>query len=89
MMNKKVPYLIIISLHSLVLSLLFLILSLLQYNTGAGGLKSLAQIGLDQFRKQDGFESVMGFSLPWQDWRVPVCIAYDGLFIHEEIETGA
>jgi hypothetical protein len=36
---------------------------------------------------QDGFESVMAFSLPWQKWKVPICIAYQGLFIHEEIET--
>ena len=23
----------------------------------------------------------------WQTWKVPICISYDGLFIHEEIET--
>ncbi len=103
--------------------------SLFQYDTGDGKRKSLAEIGLDQFRKQvrgvrvmftmyhtgsslshhiycrfdiifsllyhpifclqDGFESVMGFGLPWPQWRVPVCISYEGLFIHDEIETGA
>jgi hypothetical protein len=36
--------------------------------------------------KQDGFESVMGYG-KWMSWRVPICISYNGLFIHEEIET--
>lgn len=51
--------------------------------------KSIADIGLDQYRKQDGFESAMVFSIPWQRWQVPICISYNGLFIHEEIETSA
>jgi len=25
----------------------------------------------------------------WQTWKVPVCISYQGLFVHEEIETSA
>lgn len=29
----------------------------------------------------------MGFGLPWPNWKVPICISYEGLFIHEEIET--
>lgn len=51
--------------------------------------KSIAAIGLEQFHKQDGFESVMISTVPWQKWRVPICIAYQGLFIHDEIETSA
>ncbi len=74
-----------------------------QYPVKNGQWKTIAEIGLEQFKKQvmvilhvvclfvklpqDGFESVMGFDLPWPQWRVPICISYDGLFIHEEIET--
>jgi hypothetical protein len=36
---------------------------------------------------QDGFESSMLHI--WQSWKVPICISYQGLFIHEEIETSA
>ena len=50
---------------------------------------SLPEIGLNTFRRQDAFESVMAFDLKWMYWKVPICIAYDGLFIHEEIETNA
>ncbi len=38
---------------------------------------------------KDGFESVMAYGLPWQQWKVPICISYGGLFINEEIETAA
>jgi hypothetical protein len=31
----------------------------------------------------------MAFGLPWQQWKVPICISYNGLFLNEEIETGA
>jgi hypothetical protein len=57
-----------------------------KYNA-KGQMLSLGDIGLRQFQKQDGFESIMAWGLPWQQWKVPICIAYDGLFIHEEIET--
>ena len=39
------------------------------------------------FPSKDGFESSMLGA--WQHWRVPICISYNGLFIHEEIETSA
>jgi hypothetical protein len=54
-----------------------------------GNMLSIAEIGLRQYQKQDGFESAMAWGLPWQQWKVPICIAYDGMFIHEEIETAA
>jgi hypothetical protein len=31
----------------------------------------------------------MAYGYPWQEWHVPICISYNGLFINEEIETGA
>lgn len=52
-----------------------------------GQMLSIGDIGLRQYQKQDGFETAMAWGLPWQQWRVPICIAYNGLFIHEEIET--
>lgn len=51
--------------------------------------KSIAEIGLEQYANNDGFESTMSWGVRWMRWRVPLCISYDGLFLHEEIETGA
>ena len=65
------------------------VLSVCQYKNREGVLLSIADIGLRQYQSQDGFESVMAWGMPWQQWKVPICIAYDGLFIHEEIETAA
>eukprot|EP01032_Pedospumella_encystans_P011040 gene11040-12872_t len=58
-----------------------------QYKNGRGQLKTIAEIGLSSYRHQDGFESSM--LNMWAAWKVPVCISFDGLFIHEEIETSA
>jgi len=59
-----------------------------KYPLGTGPDKSIAEIGLQQFMQQDGFESVMIGSQPsWMTWRLPLCISYEGLFIQEEIET--
>lgn len=63
-------------------------------DSGAGGraklsYKSIAEIGLEQYSANDGFESTMSWGVKWMRWRVPMCISYNGLFLHEEIETGA
>lgn len=60
-----------------------------QYRMRGGVNKTIAEIALAQYQKQDGLESAMIYSLPWPQWRVPMCISYQGLFIHEEIETGS
>lgn len=52
-------------------------------------LKSIAEIGLDQYVANDGFESTMSWGVKWMRWHVPMCISYSGLFLHEEIETSA
>jgi len=52
-----------------------------------GQMLSIPEIGLSQWEKNDGFETTMIFALKWMKWRVPMCIAYDGLFLHQEIET--
>lgn len=62
-------------------------LMIFQYPTNDGKKKTIAEMALDSFRKQDGLESAMAYTLPWAQWRVPICISYNGLFIHEEIET--
>jgi len=51
--------------------------------------KTIADVGLEQYQANDGFESTMSWGVKWMRWRVPVCISYDGLFLHEEVETGA
>lgn len=51
------------------------------------GMKSIAEIGLQNWQHQDGFETVMIYTHKWGHWKVPICISYDGLFIHEQIET--
>lgn len=61
---------------------------------GSGGdgrheLKSIADIGLEQYVANDGFESTMSWGVKWMRWHVPMCISYSGLFLHEEIETSA
>eukprot|EP01040_Poterioochromonas_malhamensis_P010861 gene10861-11838_t len=48
---------------------------------------SIAEIAISQWEKQDGLESIMIYGYPWQEWRVPICISYHGLFLNEEIET--
>lgn len=51
--------------------------------------RSIPDIALGQFKQQDGLESAMVYGLPWAQWRVPMCISYQGLFVHEEVETAA
>ena len=53
------------------------------------GKKTLPEIGLSHNIHNDGFETAMGFSEKWMKWKVPICITMEGLFIHDEIETGA
>jgi hypothetical protein len=50
---------------------------------------SIADIGLRSFAQQDAFESSMIHEHRWMTWKVPVCISYNGLFQHEEVETSA
>ena len=59
-----------------------------RYKTKSG-MKTIAEIGLSHAHQQDGFESYMIYVSKWMDWRIPVCISYNGMFIHEEIETSA
>jgi hypothetical protein len=61
----------------------------MQYYTPEFGDLSIAEIGLKSYAKQDAFESTMIRGVQWMHWRVPVCISYEGLFLHEEIETSA
>ena len=50
----------------------------------------IADLGKSFWQQNDGFETAMGMgSLQWMNWKVPICIAYNGLFLHEEIESGA
>jgi hypothetical protein len=49
----------------------------------------MGEIGLSHWGKQDGFETDMIHESRWMWWRVPICISYDGLFLHEEVETSA
>ncbi len=49
----------------------------------------IAEIGRSFYQANDGFESYMGFAAQWMSWKVPICISLDGLFIHDEVETGA
>jgi hypothetical protein len=49
----------------------------------------LAALGKSFWQKNDGFESSMANGIQWMNWKVPMCISFDGLFLHEEIETGA
>ena len=59
-----------------------------RYKTSSG-LKTIAEIGLSHAFQQDGFESDMIYVSRWMNWKIPVCISYNGMFIHEEIETSA
>lgn len=58
-----------------------------KYKTPLDGSMSMAEIGLKCYNKQDKFESIMIFDYKWAKWKVPICISYNGLFVHEEIET--
>jgi len=60
-----------------------------QYKDNKEVSRTIADIAISQYEHQDGFESVMIYGLPWQHWKVPICISYQGLFINEEIETAA
>jgi len=59
-----------------------------EYNTKEGR-KSIGQIALGCSQRQDAFEMNMAFHHVWMQWRVPMCISVDGMFLHEEIETSA
>ena len=50
---------------------------------------TIADIGLKSFAQQDAFESSMIHEHRWMAWKVPICISYNGLFQHEEVETSA
>lgn len=52
------------------------------------GMKSIATIAKESSDKQDAFETAM-INLNWMSWRVPICLSYNGIFIHEEIETAS
>lgn len=53
------------------------------------GQQTIPEVGLQNNKVNDGFERQMGFGYNWMNWKVPVCLAMEGLFIHYEIETGA
>lgn len=53
------------------------------------GKQTIPEIGLKNHQINDGFERQMGFGYNWMNWKVPMCIAMEGLFVHSEIETGA
>ena len=53
------------------------------------GPKTIPEIGLQNSKVNDGFERQMGFQYHWMNWKVPICISMQGMFIHHEIETGA
>eukprot|EP00607_Mallomonas_marina_P007973 CAMPEP_0182416986 /NCGR_PEP_ID=MMETSP1167-20130531/1416_1 /TAXON_ID=2988 /ORGANISM="Mallomonas Sp, Strain CCMP3275" /LENGTH=243 /DNA_ID=CAMNT_0024590231 /DNA_START=804 /DNA_END=1532 /DNA_ORIENTATION=+ len=57
----------------------------LPHKKGSDTMRSIPEIGLAHYQNQDGFES--GMVPKWMRWKVPICISYQGLFIHEEIET--
>jgi hypothetical protein len=50
---------------------------------------SIPEIGQTYWKRQDAFESVMVNDIRWMRWKVPICISYHGIFVHEEIETSA
>ncbi len=52
------------------------------------GPKTIPEIGLQNSKVNDGFERQMGFQYHWMNWKVPICISMQGMFIHHEIETG-
>ena len=60
-----------------------------QGGASRGAFKSIADIGLEQYENNDGFETVMSYSVRWMRWRVPLCLSYRGVFQHVEVETGA
>ena len=57
--------------------------------TGPTHEKSIPEIGYAFWDKQDAFETVMVHDIGWMKWKVPLCISLRGVFLHEEIETGA
>jgi len=59
------------------------------YGTGMHKQSSIPEIGLNHWMRQDAFESVMVHDIGWMRWKVPICISYHGIFLHEEIETSA
>jgi hypothetical protein len=58
---------------------------------GSSTVGPIADLGRSFWDSNDGFERAMAFNLHWMKWqpRVPICISYDGMFRHEEIETSA
>lgn len=63
-----------------------------QYKNAQGVHHSISDIGLIHWQQQDGFESDLAFGISgnqWLNWKVPTCISYNGLFLHQEIETSA
>ena len=50
---------------------------------------TIADIALESSSEQDKFENSMIHKYIWMRWKVPICISYDGLFLHQEIETNA
>jgi hypothetical protein len=60
-----------------------------QYTSNNKAKVTIADVALQSANEQDKFESSMIQTHVWMRWKVPICIAYDGLFLHEEIETSA
>ena len=58
-----------------------------QYSSNSKSKVTIADIALQSAYEQDKFESSMIQTYVWMRWKVPICISYDGLFLHEEIET--
>lgn len=47
---------------------------------------TLADFGNKQSKRQDGFEVGLLESADWGDLKVPLCLSYDGIFLHEEVD---
>lgn len=58
-----------------------------QYTSNSRNRVTIADVALQAANEQDKFESSMIQTHGWMRWKVPICISYDGLFIHQEIET--
>jgi hypothetical protein len=55
-----------------------------RYKTGAGPM-TLSELGLHWGIKQDALESGL-LNMNWGEWEVPLCLSYEGMFVHEEVD---
>ena len=60
-----------------------------KYDSNSKQKITIADIALEASSDQDKFENSMIHKHIWMRWKVPICISYDGLFLHQEIETSA